>query len=221
MKGLLHAVASALMLACISQAAAEPSSRGDRPGDFDFYVLALSWSPSYCEAEGGDADPQQCRAAKPLGFVVHGLWPQFERGSPERCDTNQRDVPRALARSVSDLMPSTGLVRHEWQVHGTCSGLAQADYFALLRQARETIAIPPPFRNLQSARSLEPREAERLFLRANPGLEPEAVAVTCDRDLLREVRICLDKGLRFRTCPEVDRRSCRRRSVLMPPMSGN
>ena len=49
---------------------------------FDFYVLALSWSPSYCEAEGAEANQQQCKAARPYAFIVHGLWPQFERGFP-------------------------------------------------------------------------------------------------------------------------------------------
>ena len=221
MRPLFRAVALALVLGAISRAAAGNASSGDRPGDFDFYVLALSWSPSYCEAEGSGADPHQCNARKPLGFVVHGLWPQYEQGAPERCAAAERDVPRSLVRSLSDLIPSVGLIRHEWRTHGTCSGLAQADYFALLRQARERIAIPAPFRNLQSTRSLEPGEAERLFLRANPGLEREAVAVTCGRDLLREVRICMDRDLRFRACAEVDRRSCRRRSVLMPAMTGN
>ncbi|MCB1968558.1 MAG: ribonuclease, partial [Candidatus Accumulibacter sp.] len=52
---------------------------------FDFYVLALSWSPAYCLIEGDRANKQQCAEERDLGFVVHGLWPQFESGYPEFC----------------------------------------------------------------------------------------------------------------------------------------
>ena len=60
--------------------------RGGTPGDFDFYVLALSWSPSFCEAasERGNSSrgiQTQC-AGRPFSFVVHGLWPQYDRGFP-------------------------------------------------------------------------------------------------------------------------------------------
>src|SRR5262249_7728423 len=78
---------------------------------FDFYVLALSWSPSYCEAEGEDANRQQCKAARPYAFVVHGLWPQFERGYPEDCATSDSKVPNMMLRTLYDLMPSAGLIR--------------------------------------------------------------------------------------------------------------
>ena len=81
---------------------------------FDFYVLSLSWSPSYCEAEGEDANPQQCKAARPYAFVVHGLWPQFERGFPEDCQTDEPKVSNETLRTLYDLMPSAGLIRHEW-----------------------------------------------------------------------------------------------------------
>jgi ribonuclease T2 len=70
----------------------DPSSAQERqnePGKFDFYMLALSWSPSFCAdsaervpaGSGQRADPQ-C-GARPHSFVVHGLWPQYETGFPE------------------------------------------------------------------------------------------------------------------------------------------
>lgn len=187
---------------------------------FDFYVLSLSWSPSYCEAEGQEANRQQCGTARPYAFVVHGLWPQFERGYPESCRTAEPDVPNATLRTLYDLMPSAGLIRHQWRKHGSCSGLAQDDYFAVLRAARETVAIPAEFRHLDAYRTLDPDDAEAAFLKANPSLPRDAVAVTCDRRYLREVRICMTKELEFRSCPEVDRRDCRLAKVVMPPVRG-
>ncbi|MFI0849007.1 ribonuclease [Mesorhizobium sp. IMUNJ 23232] len=187
---------------------------------FDFYVLSLSWSPSYCEAEGENANRQQCASGRPYAFVVHGLWPQFERGFPEDCGTGGQDVDNDTARSLYDLMPSAGLIRHEWRKHGTCSGLSQADYFKVLRFARERVVVPQEFRRLDDYRTLSPGEAEQSFLEANPGLDASQIAVSCDHRFLREVRICMTKDLRFRGCPEIDRRACRAAKVVMPPMRG-
>jgi ribonuclease T2 len=187
---------------------------------FDFYVLSLSWSPSYCEAEGENANRQQCASGRPYAFVVHGLWPQFERGFPEDCGTGGQDVDNDTARSLYDLMPSAGLIRHEWRKHGTCSGLSQADYFKVLRFARERVMVPQEFRRLDDYRTLSPGEAEQSFVEANPGLDASDIAISCDRRFLREVRICMTKDLQFRGCPEIDRRACRARKVVMPPMRG-
>ncbi len=187
---------------------------------FDFYVLSLSWSPSYCEAEGPDANRQQCGAARPYAFIVHGLWPQFEHGYPQDCNTDRPKVPDDIVRTLYDLMPSAGLIRHEWQTHGSCSGLGQQDYFRVLRAAREKIAIPPAFRRLDNYRTLAPQDAETAFQEANPDLPPDAIAVTCDRRYLREVRICMTKALEFRACPEIDRKACRLSKVVMPPVRG-
>jgi len=184
---------------------------------FDFYVLALSWSPSYCAAEGAKANRQQCDSGRPYGFVVHGLWPQYERGYPQDCDTSQpRDVPYAVARQLSDIMPSIGLVTYQWRKHGACSGLSQKDYFAVMRAAVGRISIPSAYRQPTSRPAVDPRVVERAFLSANTGLPEDGIALTCDRDYLREVRICLTKDLGFRSCPEVEQSSCRKRAVEMP-----
>ena len=38
--------------------------RQNTPGQFDYYVLALSWSPSFCETATGNARRQQCGARR-------------------------------------------------------------------------------------------------------------------------------------------------------------
>jgi ribonuclease T2 len=65
-----------------------------------------------------------------------------------------------------------------------------------------------------------PAEIEEAFIKANPGLSSSAIAVTCDRTRLSEVRICMNKDLQFRACEEIDRRACRREQVTMPPIRG-
>jgi ribonuclease T2 len=119
-----------------------------------------------------------------------------------------------------DLMPSPRLVFHEWDRHGTCSGLAPRAYFDALRKARAVLKIPPEYIDLKTPLSVTPDEVEAAFVLANPGLTRAAIAVTCDSKRLNEVRICLGKELGFRDCAEVDRRACRRDKLTMPPVRG-
>jgi ribonuclease T2 len=192
----------------------------DRGKGFDFYVLSLSWSPSYCEAEGEDANRQQCASGRPYAFVVHGLWPQFERGYPEDCATGDTDVPRDVISRTLPIMPSTGLIRHQWRKHGSCAGLSQDDYFDVVRAARTRIAVPREYEQLNTYLTVAPDAVEKAFVAANAGMKPDGIAVSCDRRFLREVRICMTKGLEFRSCPEVDRRDCRLSKAVMPPVRG-
>jgi ribonuclease T2 len=192
------------------------------PGQFDFYVLALSWSPSYCDSAGNRADPQQCnRRGKPYSFVVHGLWPQYDRGYPADCSYNPPRIPDRTLNGMLDVMPSRRLVIYEWRKHGTCSGLSPDEYFALVRKAFEKVKIPPRFAQSTNWQTVSPPEVENAFKVANPNLEDDMIAVTCDRRNLREVRICMSKDLEFRACPQVDRQqACRNPRVALPPVRG-
>ena len=208
-----------------SQPATAPIVAAPKPqpvpeADFDFYVLALSWSPSYCEAEGSSANPQQCNAKRPYGFVVHGLWPQFEQGFPTDCATDAPRVPDDLVRSLYDIMPSAGLIGHQWRRHGSCSGLAVEDYFVTLRAAREKVAIPSGYRRPDLAQPVDPKTVEASFIEANPNLAPGAISVECGGGYLAEVRICFTRQLEFRPCQAMERRSCKASIVAMPPVRG-
>jgi ribonuclease T2 len=198
---------------------AQDARSGAAAGQFDFYVLALSWSPSYCAAEGADANRQQCGPGRDFGFVVHGLWPQYERGYPQYCPTRQPSrVPDALGRGYLDIMPSMGLIGSEWRKHGVCTGLTQADYLALTRRAFERVKIPPALSAPDAPQMLSPAAIEAAFVAANPGLTAGAMATACDARRFREVRICLTLELTFRTCPEVDADGCRIPRADVPPV---
>lgn len=212
--------AAVALLLAISMGQAQ-DRRQNQPGQFDFYVLSLSWSPSFCEglAERGREQKDQC-GARPFSFVVHGLWPQYERGFPEFCQQPSPRLDRAIVSSMLDLMPSPRLIFNEWDKHGTCSGLNPRAYFETVRKARALIKIPDAYRELAQPLTVTPDEVEEAFVQVNPGLSREAIAVTCGGPRLGEVRICLGKDLRFRDCAEVDRRACRRDKISMPPLRG-
>ena len=215
-------VAAAIIGICATTSASAQDRRQNTPGEFDFYVLSLSWSPSFCEdaAERGNGRSQQAQCGgRPFSFVVHGLWPQYERGYPEYCDRDSW-LDRNIMTSMLDLMPAPGLIFNEWKKHGTCSGLGPRGYFETIRKARAAVKIPPEFIGLADPKTISPAEIEDAFIKVNPGLSSSAISVTCDSRRLSEVRVCLSKDLQFRACEEIDRRACRRDQVLMPPVRG-
>ena len=190
----------------------------DSPGAFDFYVLSLSWSPTYCSTPNGRTNRLQCSPAKRLGMILHGLWPQNERGYPESCPTTEPTrVDETLGRRYFDIMPGMSLIGHEWRKHGTCSGLTQSEYFATARRAFEQIRMPDQMKNATKGQRYTPDVVEQLFIKDNPGLTKRGIAVTCQGEMLEEVRICLTKDLQFRDCPQVDADQCRRSFVSLPP----
>jgi ribonuclease T2 len=205
-----------------------PSSAQDRrqgePGQFDYYLLVLSWSPSFC-ADSAERDPArsarnpQC-GPRPFSFVVHGLWPQYEQGFPEFCQVPAPRLNRNIVSAMLDLMPAPNLIFHEWDRHGTCSGLSPNAYFETIRKARAVVKIPPQYIDLPSALTVAPAEVEEAFVKANPGLKPESISISCGSRRLDEVRICMTRDLQFRGCEEIARRSCRRDKLIMPPVRG-
>ncbi|MFL4967280.1 MAG: ribonuclease T2 family protein [Xanthobacteraceae bacterium] len=212
----------AALLAIFAAPATAQDARQNTPGQFDFYVLSLSWSPSYCEASAersGRAPDQQC-GERPYSFVVHGFWPQYEKGFPEYCQVPAPRLDRNIVSSMLDLMPAPRLIFHEWDRHGTCSGLSARAYFESARKARAQVKIPNEYLELKTALTVTPDEVEEAFVKVNPGLSRSAIAVGCDSRRLREVRICMTKELRFRDCDEMDRRACRRERLVMPPVRG-
>ena len=84
------------------------------PGEFDYYALVLGWAPSYCLTEGRLRRDAECNSAKPHAFVLHGLWPQYEKGWPEDCSIGKRPrVPTSVIDEMRDIMPSKDLVIHD------------------------------------------------------------------------------------------------------------
>ena len=193
-----------------------------RPGDFAYYTLALSWSPTYCEAEGHGRKGLQCSGPRPFAFVLHGLWPQHAKGWPERCDTGAKPwVPRKVIDAMLDIMPARGLVIHQYKKHGTCSGLRAEAYFALSRRLFEQIRIPARYLGPRKHLLVSPQEIESDFIEANPALAADMIAIACgNRRRLREVRICFSREGTLTRCGanEDQRRLCTLDKVVMPPV---
>jgi ribonuclease T2 len=212
------AAAAAIVLALSTAGAPAQDARQNQPGQFDFYVLSLSWSPSFCDAVGDRAQRQPECTERPYAFIVHGLWPQYEKGFPEYCQVPAPRLDRNIIASMLDLMPAPQLIFRTWDRHGTCTGLPARAYFETIRKARAVVKIPDQFLEVKSELTLTPADVSAAFVKANPGLPAGAMAVSCDDKRLREIRICMTRELGFRECAEIERRSCRRDKLVMPPL---
>ena len=137
-----------ILALCLAAQATPAGAEGERAGDFDYYVLSLTWSPNWCALTGDAQGDDQCDPRHAYSFTLHGLWPQNETGYPSNCRTQARDPSRAETAAMADITGSSGLAWHEWKKHGRCSGLPSADYFALSRRAYESVTIPPVFQTL-------------------------------------------------------------------------
>jgi ribonuclease T2 len=188
------------------------------PGAFDYYVLSLSWSPAFCLQSPASTE---CTGPRRYGFIVHGLWPQNERGWPENCASTAQ-VPDKAVEQISDLMPARKLIHHEWSTHGTCSGLDPVDFFALVRRAYGGVTIPKSLVSPGAAIEQSPTAVVNEFLQANPRLPAQSVVATCSGQgapRLREVRVCFDRELNPRACSaDAMREACRAASLIIPPI---
>jgi ribonuclease T2 len=193
-------------------------AEGERAGDFDYYVLALSWSPTWCALEGAARDAAQCEASRDMGWVLHGLWPQYHRGWPSYCRTAARDPSRGETRAMADIMGDGGAAWYQWKKHGRCSGLASADYFALARAAYGSVTRPEVFRKLDRAVKLPARVVEDAFLKDNPDLTPDMITITCKAGRIEEARICLGRDLSPVPCGRDVIRDCALDDALLAPI---
>lgn len=204
----------ALALAALILAGLAPAGAAER---VDHYVLALSWSPTYCASRKPADEPLQCGLDADRTFIVHGLWPNTADAAPSYCRTGARPPSRRVVDGVLDIMPSPGLVRYQWKKHGTCSNLSPADYFAVMRRAREKVQVPAGLATIRETIRVRPEVLRAAFLKANPGMKEDGIYIACRGDDLVDVRICLTPDLGFRACPGVARQRCRTKVLEVDP----
>jgi ribonuclease T2 len=210
MRRLLVAIAAV----CWTSAA---QAEGERAGDFDYYVLSLSWSAAWCALEGDARDDPQCDDGRGLTFILHGLWPQYEEGWPSFCRTGERDPSRSQTAAMADIMGGAGLAFYQWKKHGRCSGLSADAYFRTAREAYRAVTIPDLFARVDRSLTLPASLIEEAFLEANPGLARDEITITCKNGLIQEARLCLTRELEPRRCGADVIRDCRLKDAVLEP----
>jgi ribonuclease T2 len=226
MKQGIIAVCVALLLPLAACKSRPQTSSGPAPGEpagaaspvsppvaasgsgFDSYLLNLSWSPEFCLTH-----PSANECAAHAAFVLHGLWPENADGSyPQSCSTAPGPADPS---QYADIYPDPSLLQHEWQTHGTCSGLSPDAFFLAARSAFRAVAIPPTLKTLTAQTSLPPDRIVGLFTASNPVIPQSSFAVSCGNNYLTAIEVCLDKSLHPIPCTGIH--SCRANTVRIPP----
>lgn len=187
-------------------------------GVFDYYVLSLSWSPNWCAIEGDARGSDQCDARHDHGWILHGLWPQYHRGWPSHCPTSQSPPSRNMTAGMADIMGTSGLAWHQWNKHGTCSGLSASDYFETSRRAYNAVVRPEIFRRLDREVSLPASVVEEAWLQDNANISADAITITCRDGYIQEARICLSKDLTPVPCGADVIKDCTLTDALFAPV---
>jgi ribonuclease T2 len=206
------------------EAGSDSASQGSTAGKFDYYALVLSWSPSFCTTHGDNPQCSLTTRRKPYSFVLHGLWPQYQKGWPQDCRLERPPfVPEPLINDMLDIMPARGLIVHEYKKHGTCSGLTPDGYFELARKLYTSIKIPARFQSPRDEQTVSPSELMSEFLQSNPDLKPNMIAVSCERggdNQLKEVHVCISRDGKPTACGrnEAQRKLCDAQTMSVPPV---
>jgi ribonuclease T2 len=182
------------------------------PGQFDYYVLSLSWAPSFCASHSGDGSAE-CKVGNHTTFVLHGLWPQAQSGPPPMECAPARPVAQSIVDRMVRFFPSRGLVQHEWEKHGTCSNLSSADYFGRVEQAFTAVKVPAQFSSLNHDRQFDVKQIEQSFAIAN-NAPASSFRISCHAGEMVGVEACLSKDLKYQAC-SASVRECPASNVLL------
>lgn len=197
-----------------------PTKQNRNDTGFDYFVLVLSWAPSFCNSHPDQDDTRECSDTnRPYSFIVHGLWPEYQKGWPQFCDTDTQPVPEHIVNAMIDIMPSEQLIQHEWLKHGTCSNLDQQTYFNTIRTLFSHIRIPQRYVSLENPITISPEQLKQDFMDVNPLLNESMIYVKCKsrstRKNLKSVKICFNKSGVPRACGQ-NETSCKADCITMP-----
>jgi ribonuclease T2 len=193
----------------------QEQTNNQQTGDFDYYLISLSWSPAYCNTH--PQDQRQC-GGRGFGFVLHGLWPQKSTGGyPQDCPQTSQPSQATVQKTLA-FMPSEKLIQHEWTKHGTCTGLTADQYFALADKAYAAVKIPSTFEQPNQSVDLNTAQIVSAFTEANPQLPADSITIRCSKGELEEVRVCVDVELKPKTCGKGVRTQCSKEPVQVRAM---
>ncbi|MFM2060794.1 MAG: hypothetical protein RLZZ507_464 [Cyanobacteriota bacterium] len=211
-------IASSLLITTLAIPNSAVAQKPATPGKFDFYVLALSWSPDHC-ARNGNRDPQQCSPGRKYGFVLHGLWPQYQKGYPANCSTEK--LPSLVKEKFRGLFPNDKLYNHQWVKHGTCTGETPMEYLTLSRQLKYSLVIPSAYKSPEKPFRTTVKDLKTAFISANKQFNTNGIAPYCSDSgrFLQEVFFCYSKDGKAGICSEEilrrSRKSCGQDNFLV------
>jgi ribonuclease T2 len=174
---------------------------------FDYFMFVQRWP-------GGVCATSRCNSgAKRFNYwVIHGLWPQNNDGTwPSNCGA------KFNAKNITDLIPQLesvwpdlerndekGFWAHEFDKHGSCSTSTyiqnEHDYFSTSIKLQSQISLA----NMLNQGGVTPGgsySSSQIFqaVQSVTGASPQ---LHCIGKKLVELRVCVDKNLRYTNCDQ-------------------
>ncbi len=164
----------------------------------DYYMLTLSYSPSFCEhvrekyGEIPESQQYQCGPNSHFKWVVHGLWPQNAhaeqvKDQPRFCQGDLPPLPETLLEQYLPYSPGKALLQGEWEKHGACAFRTPQDYFNMEKVLYKQLVLPNDKPNK--------RRLIAFLKEHNPQLRDVFIKVNHS-----EVSICYDKKWNPMSC---------------------
>jgi ribonuclease T2 len=218
------------------QVVAKDSCNGKDFGDqgkFDFYTYAQSWSAGWCETSGhsnvpGCVSPTQFQMTN---ATIHGMWPNYDaqQGNhwwPQCCDSTfgnnvDPNVVKQLLPQLQEYWPNeqdptggnlgSSLWAHEWNKHGTCSGLDQTPYFENAMNIAAQLGTPSIItQNRNQTVSIDALYEAYGASNCQNG-QPCLVGFSCTNNALVQIMTCWGKDFTQIPCPweTISKSSCK------------
>lgn len=118
---------------------------------FDYYTLALSWSPAFCDTQrekhGKLPASSRYQCQNDFGWVIHGLWPQSAKAKqpadhPRFCQGDLAPLPAKAIQPYLGSSPSAALLQGQWEKHGACAFNSAEAYFAKQQALFDALTLP-------------------------------------------------------------------------------
>lgn len=174
---------------------------GQNRASTDYYMLALSWSPIFCESQRekfGNRLPEsaqmQCGTSKKYGWIIHGLWPQNANAKsvadhPRFCQGDLPAVEYHIIEKYLNESPSLHLLQGEWEKHGACAFKAAQNYFQTQQNLYRTLRLP--------SEEMDRKDLFAWLKKHNPQLKNIFLQASH-----KELFICYNKDWQVMDCPK-------------------
>lgn len=189
------------------------------------FLLSLSWSPTYCLEQDPRGKTPQCQINKPkkYRFIVHGLWPQPITDTGGKHLNYCRDVSVKLEASIVKnyfyLMPSSGLMLHQWRKHASCGNFTQKIYFKTIENMYEQFKIGNLLHDITATTNYDLKMIIQKITSHIPNITTDNIVIACRNNQLSEVRVCLNNDYTVRKCyySEIKSGRCSKDSIITVP----
>jgi ribonuclease T2 len=117
----------------------------------------------------------------------------YNQGWPSYCSTET--MSNELIAEFPGLYPTDFLYGHEWEKHGTCTGLDPEGYLLLSQELKASVIIPDAFVSPEEPFRMDADGLTEAFGQVNPTYDKKSFSVLCSGSgqFLKELYVCISR----------------------------